>query len=63
MLNDEVKKDVETKDETPKEKLPFLEVVKNTVYHFAETSGYTTLGIAAGIAVGIFVYVKYKRKK
>lgn len=49
--------------EEKKEKQPIHKVVMSEVAQFVDKNGYSSIAIGVGLITGIFLYVKYKRKK
>ena len=54
---------IENVVEEKKEKQPIHKVVMSEVAQFVDKNGYSSIAIGVGLITGIFLYVKYKRKK
>jgi LPXTG-motif cell wall-anchored protein len=54
---------IENVVEEKKEKQPIHKVVMSEVVGFVDRNGYSSIAIGVGLIAGIFLYVKYKRKK
>lgn len=64
-MEQEVKQEIPIENETTIEpkKEPIYKVVMGEVVHFVDKNGYSSIAIGVGLITGIFLYVKYKRKK
>ncbi len=56
-------KPIENETTIEEKKEPIHKIVIGEVAHFIDKNGYSSLAIGVGLIAGIFLYVKYKRKK
>lgn len=64
-MESEIKQEqqIENIVEEKKEKQPIHKIVFGEVAQFVDKNGYSSIAIGVGLVTGIYLYVKYKRKK